>query len=102
MKDDLKALIWNEVTHKPEVLKGNFPSHYMEVGEKYIILNAHFTGIRLQRKKGANKIQTGMLVSMLRYHCKCSCRLVYSYGFKRIVFLIFDPGDILDSNIENQ
>lgn len=89
MKDHLKALTWNEVTHKAVVWKGHFARHFMGVGEKCMILNAHFATIRPQRKKETNKIQTGMHVCVLRYHCNCSYSLVYSYRLERIVFSDF-------------
>ena len=98
--DHLATLTWNEVTCKTVGLKGHFASHFMGVGEKCIILNAHFVVIRPQRKKGTNKIQTGKHVCMLRYHCNCSYSLVYHIGLREVHFLISDPRAILDFNIK--
>lgn len=90
MMDHLRRLTQNEVTCRT-VLKGHLASHFMGVGDKFIILHAHFVVIRPCRKRGTNEIQTGMYVCMLRYHCNCSYSLVYPIGLREVWFLNSKP-----------
>lgn len=88
MMDHLKRLAQNEVTCRS--FKRSSCKLFIGVGEKCIILHAHFVIIRPYRKKGTNKIQTGMHVCMLRYHCKCSYSLVYPIDLRKVCFLNSD------------
>lgn len=91
------ALTWKKVTYKTVVVEDHFACHFIR--EECIILNAHFVLIRPQKKKGTNKIRTGMHVCMLRYHCNCSNSLVHHISLREICFLISDPRADLDVNI---
>lgn len=94
MPDDV-ALTWNKVTCKTVVLKDHFASHFVRVGEQCVIHNAHFF-IRPHRKKRTEKIQTGMHVFILKYHCTCNYRVVYHIGLRETCFLNSDRRAALD------
>lgn len=82
--------MWNKV-----VPKDHFASHFIRDGEQCVTHNAHLFN-RSQRKKGTDKIQSGMHACMLKYHCICNYNLVYHTGLREVCFLNSDCKATLD------